>query len=368
LVQNNYEILGVRDNATKNEIRLAFRKLALEYHSDKGGADAKFIIIKQAFDDLKVGKRFPDSPENRKQKSKVIHGTDVEERKRRNRILSHDVSKEIREAQEWLSALSRVNTTGLRLFGSKELGEMEFERKSTNALSIKGKFWAGSFTYDNNIFMWGSITNPYFSDDESNTVIHVTSGTFKMMDPVDNGFTIENGAKIFVDSGDIICGDIKGIKELIPDSDGRVGHTITKEHFTELIAPKGKIIAGTVQETAKLTADEILVYNLIDNIRVNARKILVFGSKVNYDVYFELKKDGMIRFYDKGSGFDISDDAILKLENGKEFFLDDLKTLKLIGYGGKDITYDELDNLQNKQKGSSSLPFDIGKINPFSKK
>ena len=27
LVQNNYEILGVRDNATKNEIRLAFRKL-----------------------------------------------------------------------------------------------------------------------------------------------------------------------------------------------------------------------------------------------------------------------------------------------------------------------------------------------------
>ena len=368
MVQNNYEILGVRDNATKNEIRQAFRKLALAYHSDKGGADVKFIKIKQAFDDLKIGKKFPDSPEIKKEKSKVVYGTDVQERKRRNRILSRDVSKEIREAQEWLSALSRANTTGLRLFGSKELGEMEFERKITGSLSIKGKFWAGNFTYNDHVFMWGSITNPYFTDDENKTLIHVTNGTFKMMDPIDNGFTIDNGAKIVVDSGDIICGDIKGINELIPDPNGRVGHTITREHFTELLAPKGKIIAGTVQETAKLVADEILVYNLIDNIHIVARKILVFGTKVNYDVYFELKKGGMIRFYDKGSGFDISDDAIIKLENGKEFFLDDLKTLKVIGYGGKDITYDELDNLQHKKKDSNTLSFDVGKINPFSKK
>ena len=54
----------------------------------------------------------------------------------------------------------------------------------------------------------------------------------------------------------------------------------------------------------------------------------------------------MIRFYDKGSGFDISDDAILKLENGKEFFLDDLKTRKLIGFGGRDMTYEFLDGLE----------------------
>ena len=368
MVQSNYEILGVRDNATKNEIREAFRKLALEHHSDKGGADENFIKIKQAFDDLKSGKRFPDSPENMQKKSKVIHGTDEQERKRRNKILSRDISKEVHKAQEWLSALSRANTTGSRLFGSKELGEMEFERKTTNGLSIKGKFWAGSFTYNGHIFMWGSITNPYFTDDENKTIIHVTNGTFKMMDPVDNGFTIDNGAKIIVDTGDIICGDVKGVKELVPDPAGRVGHTITKEHFTELTAPKGKIIAGSVQETAKLVADEVLVYNLIDNIRISGRKILIFGPKVNYDVYFELKEGGMIRFYDKGSGFDISDDAILKLENGKEFFLDDLKTLKLIGYGGKDITYDELDNLKNKEKDSSSIPFSIGNLNPFSKK
>ena len=74
-------------------------------------------------------------------------------------------------------------------------------------------------------------------------------------------------------------------------------------------------------------------------------KIQIFGHKVSYDVFIELKKGGMIRFHDKGSGFDISDDAILKLENGKEFFLDELKTKKLIGFGGEDITYDYLDGV-----------------------
>ena len=89
-----------------------------------------------------------------------------------------------------------------------------------------------------------------------------------------------------------------------------------------------------------------MALNLIDNVIVRGKKISVFGPKVSYDVFFELKKGGMIRFYDKGSGFDISDDAILKLENGKEFFLDDLKTRKLIGFGGRDMTYEFLDKLE----------------------
>ncbi len=37
MVENNYQILGVHEGATKKEIRDAFRKLALEHHSDRGG-------------------------------------------------------------------------------------------------------------------------------------------------------------------------------------------------------------------------------------------------------------------------------------------------------------------------------------------
>ena len=130
--------------------------------------------------------------------------------------------------------------------------------------------------------------------------------------------------------------------------------SLTKEHFTKLEAPHGKIIAGDIRETVSLDAEEVLALNLVDNVIVKAKKIFVFGPKVSYDVFFELKKDGIIRFYDKGSGFDISDDAILKLENGKEFFLDDLKTKKLIGFGGQDMTYEFLDKLEESSGVISS--------------
>ena len=362
--ENNYDILGVPSGASKTQIRIAFRELALKHHSDRGGHDEYFIKIKQAFEDLKSGKKFPDSPEEREKKSKFFWGTDEEEKKRKNTLLSNDVAQEMNVAQEWLDALRRTETTGQRLFGSKDLGEIEIERKPSKAIAIKGKFWAGSLVHDSDVFMWGSITNPYFSDiNKSKTHIHLTNGTFKMMEPLENGFNVENGARISVNHGDIICGNVNGIRDRIPDPDGRVGMSIEREHFSYLLAPNGKIIAGDVRETVSVEGDEIAVLNLVDNVKLKGRKIQVFGTKVSYDVFIELKKGGVLRFFDRGSGFDISDDAILKLESGKEFFLDELKNKKLIGFGGQDMTYDFLENLDNRTQTSgwssklSSLKF-----------
>ena len=351
--ENNYDILGVPSGASKTQIRIAFRELALKHHSDRGGHDEYFIKIKQAFEDLKSGKKFPDSPEEREKKSKFFWGTDEEEKKRKNTLLSNDVAQEMNVAQEWLDALRRTETTGQRLFGSKELGEIEIERKPSKAIAIKGKFWAGSLVHDSDVFMWGSITNPYFSDiNKSKTHIHLTNGTFKMMEPLENGFNVENGARISVNHGDIICGNVNGIRDRIPDPDGRVGMSVEREHFSYLLAPNGKIIAGDVRETVSVEGDEIAVLNLVDNVKLKGRKIQVFGTKVSYDVFIELKKGGVLRFFDRGSGFDISDDAILKLESGKEFFLDELKNKKLIGFGGQDMTYDLLENLASHPQTS----------------
>src|SRR3989337_2218305 len=281
MVQSNYEILEVREDATRIEIRDAFRKLVLEHHSDRGGDDEQFKKIKQAFDDLKLGKKYPDSPEDKNKKSRFYYEDSEEEKRKRNLILSHDVAEEVRNAQEWTAALNRTDATGVRLFGSKELGQLEFERKATKALSIKGKFWAGNLTYNGPLIMWGSISNPYFSEKEhEKTRIHVINGKFSLIDPIENGYVIENGAKIIVDNGDIIVGDVFGKKEILPDPSG---------------------------------------------------------------------KGGMIKFHDQGSGFDISDDAIIRLENGKEFRLHDLKKSELIGYGGTEITYEYLDNIGTKK-------------------
>ena len=139
MAESNYEILGIEVGASKEQIRIAFRELALKHHSDRGGHDEYFIKIKQAFEDLKEGKKFPDSVEERERKSKFFWGTDEEEKKRKNTLLSNDVAQEMNVAQEWLDALRRTDTTGTRLFGSKELGEIEIERKATKAISINQK-------------------------------------------------------------------------------------------------------------------------------------------------------------------------------------------------------------------------------------
>ena len=63
--------------------------------------------------------------------------------------------------------------------------------------------------------------------------------------------------------------------------------------------------------------------------------------------------------------FDISDDAVIHLENGKKIKIRDLKRDKLISLGGKDITYDYIDdrkNIKKSTKNNSGNKFGLGKI------
>ena len=50
--QDHYSTLGVQRNATPEEIKKAYRKLASTHHPDKGGDKAKFQAIQQAYDAL----------------------------------------------------------------------------------------------------------------------------------------------------------------------------------------------------------------------------------------------------------------------------------------------------------------------------
>ena len=361
MVESNYEILNLADDASKKEIQKAYRTLVLQHHSDRGGNDEKFKRIKQAYEDLQKGKKYPDTLDEKKSNAKFYSGTSEDEKLRKNLLLSNDVAKEMKTAEEWVAALSRTNTTGMRLFGSNEFGKMEFERKPTKTLSIKGKFWAGNFKYDNSVMMWGSITSPYFSPYEKHkTHIHLTDGNFRMIDSIQNKYDIDGGAKITVDNGDMEVGNVSGKKQRVSDPQGRVGMSIMKEYFTELKALNGKLVAGNVTDTVKLDADTVIALNLVDNIKIKGREILVYGSKVTHNVEFFLKNNGKIRFYDQGSGFDISDDATIQLEVDRIIKIRDLKHAKMISHGGKDIRYEDIVNLGTRKKSKNGTPNNFG--------
>src|SRR3989338_7605585 len=160
MVENNYDILGIIEGSTEKEIRNAFRRLALRYHSDRGGENDQFIKIKQAYEDLKIGKKYPETDLEKLRKSRVYSSDSEENIRRKNRILGQELSKEMQIAEKWAADLIKANLTGTRLFGSKTLGEIELEIKANGTLSIKGNFMAGSLNYDGSIFIRGNIIRP----------------------------------------------------------------------------------------------------------------------------------------------------------------------------------------------------------------
>lgn len=49
-MENYYDILEVTENATQDEIKKSYRKLAMQYHPDKGGNEEKFKKLSEAYD------------------------------------------------------------------------------------------------------------------------------------------------------------------------------------------------------------------------------------------------------------------------------------------------------------------------------
>ncbi len=349
MVENNYDILEIVEGSTEKEIRNGFRRLALQFHSDRGGDNEQFIKIKQAYEDLKIGKKYPETDIEKLRKSRVYSGDSEEDIRRKNRILGQELSKEMQTAQEWAAALNRSNSTASRLFGSKTLGEIELERKANGALSIKGNFMAGELSYDGPIIMQGNVSSPSWTE-EFRTKIHLTRGDFKFVNPIENKYKIENGAKIIVDNGNAVIGNIFGRKYKVQDPEGRVGIYLNQENRTQILAPRGKIIAENAVNTVYLEADTIIALNLEDDVKIRGREILLYGSKVTYDVIIELKKDGIIKFFESFSVQGISNDVKIRLENGKEIRLFDIKTKKI-----KDLADEFVPNKSNYHKDDTMV-------------
>ena len=60
-----YDILGVKRDATDDQIKKAFRKLAAKYHPDAGGDEQKFKEVSEAYTTL-------SDPEKRKEYDQLL--------------------------------------------------------------------------------------------------------------------------------------------------------------------------------------------------------------------------------------------------------------------------------------------------------
>ena len=355
MARSNFEILGISEDATPAQIREAFRRLALTHHSDRGGEDEQFKVVKQAYEDLKRGKKYPAGGAAG---TGIRPGETEADAQRRNAELARRISSQMEEAGRWLDGLERGGAPGTRVFGSGA-GELEIERNAAGTVILKGAYMAGSLACAGPVHMRGSVTSPSWSEPSSIRA----GGDFRMADPVANRYRIDNGAQIRSETGSIVAGNVFGRKLRVPDPEGRVGVTTVRELRTSLSAPAGKVIVENAAGTVSLSADTVILLNAEDDVRVRGRHIMVYGGSVTHDVEFELLEGGTIRFFEESSVQGISDDAVIRLENGKSVRLYDVKTKRvsdvaggprsdatMVG-GGFVITYAMLDGLGGKRRG-----------------
>ena len=58
-MKDYYSVLGVQRGASEEEVKKAYRKLAQQHHPDKGGDEAKFKEVKEAYEKISAGEPEP---------------------------------------------------------------------------------------------------------------------------------------------------------------------------------------------------------------------------------------------------------------------------------------------------------------------
>lgn len=110
----SYEMLGIEPDATFQEVRIAFRTLALQVHPDKGGNPRLFMLVQNAYKD-------------------ILHALDA-----KTRHQFHNMKKNYNEIQTEQTQRVKVEQQGRRRRGgAPELDPEHFNRAKFNEIFEK---------------------------------------------------------------------------------------------------------------------------------------------------------------------------------------------------------------------------------------
>ena len=156
---NHYEALGVPRDASQDEIKKAYRKLAMEHHPDKGGDVTKFQEITNAYETLSdTEKRFQyDNPQSRPQNPFSSHpggfsfnmnGFDI------NDLFEQAFNRQFHQHQQNIKPTyrTRVTVSLIDTFNGAEQVLQLGTSKGTKVINIKipqGIHTGSSIRYDN---------------------------------------------------------------------------------------------------------------------------------------------------------------------------------------------------------------------------
>lgn len=113
---NNYEILGVNKNSSKDEIKKAYRNLVKIHHPDVGGNAEKFKQINDAYDVLSDDKKKSDY--DRELTNQYDFGTEWED------VMSHNFYDFMRNAKKEFREKEKNKSTKKQIFSQLTFTEL----------------------------------------------------------------------------------------------------------------------------------------------------------------------------------------------------------------------------------------------------
>jgi DnaJ domain len=155
---NKYEILGISSDATAEDIRLAYRRLALQYHpdrhteADKAAAEAAFTRIAAAYESLS------DPDERLRYDQALLNGLEFRERSGAASLSLAEILADIQSFEHIFSSdtLGRIDTTLKEIvdknlvaeFGEQIIGAWPMKSAPDGSVH-KGTFKAGAVVVTN---------------------------------------------------------------------------------------------------------------------------------------------------------------------------------------------------------------------------